>query len=193
MGTDKHNITSHVASRIWVPVLLKGILAVLLGILFLTNTAATLLIIVMLLGAYWLIDGIFTLITSFQAKEHDKSWMWGILVGILSILAGLVVFLRPVLSTIFTTTFLVYFVGFMILISGISSIATGFRLRKTSGESVMIFGGILAVLLGLLLLFHPTLSLVMLVSMLGIFSFVGGVILIILSLRMRKNLKKAII
>lgn len=192
MGTDKNNMTSNVVSGIWAPVLLKGILAVILGILFLTNTATTLLLIMMFLGAYWFIDGIFTLITSFQAKEHNKIWMWGILVGVLSILAGLVVFFQPILSTIFTTTVLIYFMGFMILISGLSSIVTGLRLRKTSDESMMILGGILAVLLGLLLLFNPALSLMMFVYMLGILSLVGGTILIILSFRIRKNFKKMV-
>jgi len=72
--------------------------------------------------------------------------------------------------------------GFIILASGISSIATGFKLRKTSGEWVMIYGGVLAVLLGLLLMFNPILT----AALLGFFSIVGGIILIVYSLKIRK-------
>jgi uncharacterized membrane protein HdeD (DUF308 family) len=186
METNSQNIIGFVASRIWWLVLLRGILALLLGILLFTNTAATLTVIMMFLGAYWLVDGMFIITASIHGRKQNASWGWGIFVGILSILAGLVILLHPMLSAVFTTTFLAYFVGFMILISGISSIVTGFQLRKTSGEWMMILGGILAVLLGVLLLFNPILSAMMLVFMLGAFSIVGGIVLIILSFRIRK-------
>jgi len=76
--------------------------------------------------------------------------------------------------------------GFIILATGISSIATGFKLRKTSGEWVMIYGGVLAVLLGPLLVFNPILTAALFVSLLGFFSIVGGIILIVYSLKIRK-------
>ena len=65
----------------------------------------------------------------------------------------------------------------MVLIAGFS---------KTSGEWVMIYGGVLAVLLGLLLVFNPILTAAMFVSLLGFFSIVGGIILIVYSLKIRK-------
>ena len=65
----------------------------------------------------------------------------------------------------------------MVLIAGFS---------KTSGEWVMIYGGVLAVLLGLLLVFNPILTAALFVSLLGFFSIVGGIILIVYSLKIRK-------
>ena len=61
----------------------------------------------------------------------------------------------------------------MVLIAGFS---------KTSGEWVMIYAGVLAVLLGLLLVFNPILT----AALLGFFSIVGGIILIVYSLKIRK-------
>jgi uncharacterized membrane protein HdeD (DUF308 family) len=138
------------------------------------------------LGAYWFVDGIFTLVASVQEKKHNKNWGWGIFVAILSILAGIAVFVQPILSALFTTTFLVYLMGFLILASGISSIATGFKLDAASGKWVMILGGVLAIILGLMLLFNPVLSAAVFVSMLGIFSVLGGIVLIMLSFKIRK-------
>ena len=57
---------------------------------------------------------------------------------------------------------------------------------KTSGEWVMIYGGVLAVLLGPLLVFNPILTAALFVSLLGFFSIVGGIILIVYSLKIRK-------
>jgi len=190
METNSQTLIGQAASAIWWLVLLRGILAIILGILFFTNPGATLIVLMTFLGAYWFVDGIFTLVTSLQEKKNNKNWGWGIFVAVLSILAGIAVFVQPILSALFTTSFLVYFMGFLILASGISSIATGFKLNKESGKWIMILGGVLAIILGLLLLFNPVLSAAVFVSMLGIFSVIGGIFLAILAFQIRK-LKKA--
>ncbi|MDR4505864.1 MAG: HdeD family acid-resistance protein [Candidatus Scalindua sp.] len=186
METGSQTLIAKAASAIWWTVLLRGILAVIIGIMFFSNPGATLVVIMMFLGAYWLVDGIFTLIASFYGKKVHKHWGWGMFVAILSILAGIAVFAQPIAATLFTTTFLVYFMGFMILASGISSVATGIKLRKTSGEWMMIFGGVFAILLGLLLLFNPIFSATFFVLLLGIFTIIDGVSLITVSFRIRK-------
>ena len=186
METASQAIISKVASAIWWIVLLRGILAVIIGIMFFSNPGATILVIMMFLGAYWFIDGIFTLIASFHGKKEHKHWGWGIFVSILSILAGIAVFSQPIAATLFTTTFLAYLMGFLILASGISSVATGIKLRKTSGEWMMFLGGVFTILLGLLLLFNPIFSAAFFVSLLGFFAIIGGVSLIVVSFRIRK-------
>jgi uncharacterized membrane protein HdeD (DUF308 family) len=175
-----------VVSGIWWLVLLRGIAAILLGILIFANTAAALTVIMIFLGIYWLVDGIFTLIAANIGKNEHKYWGWGIFVGLISILAGLAVLSRPVLSAIFTATLLVSLAGIMIIISGISSIVTGFRLRKTSGEWMMILGGALGLILGLLLLLNPLLSALVYVYMLAVFSIIGGILLIVFAFKIQK-------
>lgn len=180
-----------VASAIWWLVLLRGIAAVLLGILLFTNTAATLSVIIIFLGIYWVVDGISTLLASFIGREEHSNWGWGIFVGIISILAGLAVLSQPVLTAIFTTSFIVSFVGIMIIISGVWSIVTGFRLRKTSGEWVMIIGGVLGLILGLLLVMNPLISALVYVYIIAVFLIIGGFALIVMAFQVKK-LKKTI-
>ncbi len=180
-----------VASAIWWLVLLRGIAAVLLGILLFTNTAATLSVIIIFLGIYWVVDGISTLLASFIGREENSNWGWGIFVGIISILAGLAVLSQPVLTAIFTTSFIVSFVGIMIIISGVWSIVTGFRLRKTSGEWVMIIGGVLGLILGLLLVMNPLFSALVYVYIIAVFLIIGGFSLIVMAFQVKK-LKKTI-
>ena len=192
METNSQSLIGKAAAVIWWLVLLRGIAVIILGILFFTNPGATLIVIMTFLGAYWLVDGLFTLIASLQGKKENKNWVWGIFVGILSILAGLAVFSQPIAATLFTTTFLMYFMGFIILVSGISSIATGFKLDKASGKWVMILGGVLTAFLGLLLLVNPVFSATFFVSILGFFSIIGGIMLIGLSFQIRR-LKNALV
>jgi len=181
-----------VASAIWWLVLLRGIAAVLLGILLFTNPDAILSVVIIFLGIYWVVDGIITLLASFTGREEHSNWGWGIFVGIISILAGLAVLSQPVLTAIFTAQFIVSLVGIMIIISGVSSIVTGFRLRKTSGEWMMILGGVLGLILGLLLLMNPLFSALVFVNITAIFSIIGGFALIVMAFQVKK-LKKTII
>jgi len=180
-----------VASAIWWLVLLRGIAAVLLGILLFTNPDAILSVVIIFLGIYWVVDGIITLLASFTGREEHSNWGWGIFVGIISILAGLAVLSQPVLTAIFTAQFIVSLVGIMIIISGVSSIVTGFRLRKTSGEWMMILGGVLGLILGLLLLMNPLFSALVFVNITAIFSIIGGFALIVMAFQVKK-LKKTI-
>ena len=184
MTTSK--LLDQAASDVWWLALLCGIAAVMLGFLLFTNKAAALEIIFIFLGIYWLVDGVVTLLASFTGRNENEGWGWGIFSGVISILAGLAVLSQPVLTAIFTAKFIVSLVGIMIIISGVSSILTGFRLRKTSGEWMMIFGGALGLILGLLLLFNPLFSAAVYVNMLAIFSMIGGIMLIVLAFKIKK-------
>jgi len=176
----------NVATGIWWLILLRGIAALLLGILLLTNTAKTLLVLIIFLGIYWVVDGIITLLTSFSGRKEHSGWGWGIFAGIISVFAGLAVLSQPLLIAMFTASFIFSLVGILIVISGISSIVSGFRLRKTSDEWTMIVGGALSAILGLLLLMNPLFSAVVYVYALAFFSIIGGIVLISLSFRAKK-------
>jgi len=179
----------NVATGIWWLILLRGIAALLLGILLLTNTAETLLVLIIFLGIYWVVDGIITLLTSFSGRKEHSGWGWGIFAGTISVFAGLAVLSHPVLTSMFTASFMVSLVGILIVISGISSIVSGFRLRKTSDEWTMIVGGALSAILGLLLLMNPLFSAVVYVYALAFFSIIGGIVLISLAFRAKKLVK----
>ncbi len=180
-------------SGVWWLVLLRGIAVGILGCLLLTRPAITVLVIVQFMGIYWLVDGIFTLARSIRGRKTHRNWGWGIFVGVLGILAGLVVLSRPLASAILTQLFLVYFLGITAIVSGITSIVTGYRLRKEiRGEWSMFFGGLIWAIFGVLLLTSPLMSAVVLIWIAGIFSIVAGIIMIILGFRLR-SLAKGIV
>ena len=185
--TRNQSLVQMLFAQTWWLVLLRGLALGILGVLLIARPLQTILILVMFMGAYWFVDGIFTLVQAIRGRQHYSHWGWAVFSAVLGIIAGMVVFSRPFLSTVLTVTFLVYFIGFLALVNGISAIITGIRLRKViDNEWSMILGGILTVLFGLLLVFRPLISMAMLVWMAGIFAVVIGIVLIVVAFRMRR-------
>ena len=172
---------------LWILILIRGIAAILLGALLITQPLITLSVLVLFMGAYWFVDGIMTVVSAIQGRKHVDGWGWGLFFGAVSALAGLFVMGAPALSAVFTATFLIYLLAFSAIVSGFSGIFTGFRLRKEiDSEWAMIIGGVLWLLFGLMLLGRPLLSAAVLVNVIAAFSVVGGVILLILAFKARK-------
>ena len=99
----------------WWLVLIEGVALIILGILFLTNTVATTVIFIQVLGWYWLIRGIFYIIQIFL---DSSMWGWKLAGGILGILAGIVVINHPLLSPLAVGSALVIILGVQGVIGG---------------------------------------------------------------------------
>jgi len=183
---EQKGVLKELFSSIWWLVLLRGFVILLMGLLLIFRPVPTIIVLVYLLGFYWFFDGIFTLIESVRGRKSNQEWRWGLFVGIVSVLAGVIVFTQPYISAVIGATFVIYLVAILALISGIWGIMTGVRLRKViSNEWSMILGGVLAALFGILLMVNPLVSAMTLVWIMGIFALIGGIALIALSFRIR--------
>jgi uncharacterized membrane protein HdeD (DUF308 family) len=167
-------------SDIWWLVLLQGIAMLVLGILLLTATGVTLVTIILFVGAYWLVDGIFSIVRIFL-KDSDIHWGWLLARGILGILAGILVLRHPLWATVLVPATLVIILGIQGIIMGAISLVQAF---KGDGWWAGILGA-LSVIFGLILLFNPLLGAAVLPVVLGILGIVGGIVLIVLSFRIR--------
>ena len=162
----------------WWLVLIQGIVLLILGIYLLTTPYQTLLVLVWFIGAYWLISGIFALIS----LAVDQSNMGGkILVGILGIIAGTLILIYPYYSTILLPTMLIIFIGVWGLIIGFITL---FHSMKGGGWGEAILG-ILAIIFGIALLANPLIGAALLPYVLGIFAVIGGIGAIISAFMLR--------
>jgi hypothetical protein len=66
----------------------------------------------MFFGAYWLVDGIFSIIHIFL-KNSDLHWSWLLSRGIIGILPEIILLRHPLLSALFGPTVTVWIMGFM--------------------------------------------------------------------------------
>jgi uncharacterized membrane protein HdeD (DUF308 family) len=167
-------------SPIWWLVLLEGIAVLILGLLLITNTGVTLFTLIIFLGIYWLIDGIFSLIRIFVGHS-DIHWGWLLARGILGILAGLLVLRHPIYSSILVPAVIVIILGIEGIIIGAIRLVQAF---KGDGVWAGVMGA-LSIIFGLILLFNTLLAAFVLPLVVGIFGIIGGIILIIQSFRIK--------
>jgi uncharacterized membrane protein HdeD (DUF308 family) len=175
------SILSVVTGNWWV-LALRGVLAVLFGLLALIAPIATLTVLVLFWGAFALVDGIFAIIAAFRVAGGRGRW-WLIIEGVLGILAGIVTFLYPGL----TALVLLYIIAFWAILIGIMRIVTAISLRREiQNEWLMILGGALTVIFGILLIVLPGPGLLSLTWLIGIWALIFGIALIALAFRVRK-------
>lgn len=174
----------HALAKKWWLVLLRGIVSVLFGIVAFIWPGLTLFTLVLFYGAFALVDGVIALVSAFGKHEGAPTW-WLILVGIAGIGAGVITFLWPGL----TALVLVIFIGAWALVHGIFEIIGAIRLRKEiDNEWWLILAGIVSVLFGLLVLFFPGSGALGLIWAIAAYAIIFGILLIGLSLRLRKHL-----
>ncbi len=162
----------------WWLVLLEGIFAVVIGISLLTQTALTVSIIVQILGLYWFFGGILAIVSIFINRSH---WGLKLLAGIVGIIAGLLVILNPVISTILVPSLIVSLIALGGVVIGLIDIVRAFR-GAGLGTGVL---GILSIILGLLILLNPIYATFASAIVVGLVAIGGGVIAIIMAFRLR--------
>jgi uncharacterized membrane protein HdeD (DUF308 family) len=162
----------------WWMVLLQGLLTIGFGIAAIARPGLTLALLLTMLGIYWLIEGASGL---FAALKGGKGF-WYVLGGIVSILAGIFVFIRP--GT--TALALLVVIGVWALIRGVTEIVAALHLRKEmEGEIWLILAGVVSVLFGLFVLLRPGQGALAILSVIGLFAILKGLILTILSFKLR--------
>ena len=168
----------------WWLVLLQGIIALILGIFFLTSPYMTLLVLVTFLGAYWFVSGIFSLVSI--GVDKTNAGMKALL-GILGIFLGIAILAYP-----FYSAFIVPFV-FVIMVGVWALIIGGLHMYQafTGGGWAIGILGLISVIFGLILLIQPYIATLALPFVLGILGIVFGFAAIIGSFMIRSQQKAA--
>jgi len=176
-GNHAHNV----GTERWV-VALRGVFAIVFGVLAIVWPGLTLLVLITLFGAYALVDGIFAVIAGIASYGRNERWWAVLLEGIAGIILGLLTFFYPGI----TALVLVYFIAAWALVTGIFEIAAAIRLRKEiEGEWMMVLSGILSIIFGAFLVAAPGAGALGLTWVIGAYGIVWGILLIILAFRLR--------
>jgi uncharacterized membrane protein HdeD (DUF308 family) len=176
-------------SKSWGLILLRGIIAILFGILALTRPAMTLAVLVVLFGVYAIIDGIFSLIAAFSGWGHREDRWLLLLEGLIGLGVGIITLQAPGITAIA----LVFFIAVWALATGILRIVAAIRLRKEiKGEFWMVFSGLAGVLFAILVMERPAAGAITLVWLIGWYAILMGVMLTFLGFEMRRLRKPEI-
>ncbi|MGL4262896.1 MAG: HdeD family acid-resistance protein [Afipia sp.] len=166
-------------SSIWWVFLLQGIAGILLGLMLLTAPAATLVTLVTFLGFYWIVSGVLSLVQMFV--DRSVPWIWSLLIGLVSVAAGVLVVKHPLVAALTVPTIIVLVFGIEGIVIGILELIGGF-----SGGGVGSFiRGIFNLLIGILLLSAPMAAALAVPLVFGILLLLQGGALIALAFRAR--------
>src|SRR5512142_2592838 len=110
-------------SRNWWLVLLRGVLAILFGILAFVWPGITWLTLIIIFGVYTIVDGVVAVVTGLSRTKESPRWWHFLLEGLISIVAGVVALILPELATLV----LIYILASWAVITGVLEIAAAIR------------------------------------------------------------------
>jgi uncharacterized membrane protein HdeD (DUF308 family) len=169
-------------------VALRGIAALVLGFFALRWPGSMLLGLILVFGAYALVDGVLALVSAAKGNaEYGRGWL--VLEGLADIFVGLATFAWPGITLLALT----YLIATWAIIKGIFALAGAIRLRRyIRHEWLYILGGLVSILLGVAIFGRPILGALAITSMLGIYGVFFGIVLLGLSFSLRR-VEKAVL
>ncbi len=171
------------AKRIWIFATIRGVLAIIFGLIALFAPIATAIALAIVVGVFAIVTGVFDVIEAIRHRG-SSSMVLRIVLGAVSILFGILVLVWPGISL----TILVIMVGVWAIVTGILQIMSSVRHRASpdSGWVWGIIGGALTILFGVLVIIWPRTGLVTIIWIIGIWAVVWGITLIVLGVKLRK-------
>jgi uncharacterized membrane protein HdeD (DUF308 family) len=174
----------HALAKAWWLLLIRGIAAIVFGILAFAWPGLTLVTLVLFYGAFAMVDGVIALVAAFTGGAKPVPTWWLVVIGLLGIGAGIATFMMPGITAIL----LILFMGGWALVHGIFEIIGAIQLRKEiDNEWMLILSGVVSVLFGLIVLIAPGAGALGLVWAIAAYSIVFGISFIALSLRLRNH------
>jgi uncharacterized membrane protein HdeD (DUF308 family) len=173
----------HFLAISWWMLAIRGVAAVLFGLLALAWPALTLLVLVLLFAVYTLTVGSLAVIASLRTRDKQGWWLV-LLLGLASITTGTVALLYPRM----TAFVLVLVMGAGALITGVIDTWIAVRLRKEiRNEWFLGLAGVISILFGAFVLLSPGAGALALVWVIALQSISTGVLFVIIGLRVRSS------
>jgi uncharacterized membrane protein HdeD (DUF308 family) len=165
-------------SRNWGAIALRGFIAVLLGVIAIAWPGPTVAVLVILLGAFALVEGVTNVVAGVRGREG-----WAIAEGVISVLAGIAIVVWPAI----TALVLLYIVAAWAIITGVIRIVAAVQLRRVvRNEWLLVGSGVASIIFGAIAALFPGAGILALIWLLGAWLIVLGVILIALGLSLRQ-------
>jgi uncharacterized membrane protein HdeD (DUF308 family) len=185
-GPPGYELMIAVLAKNWWAIGIRGALGILFGLIALFLPGATMLSLVLVFAAYAFADGVFGIVSAVRAARAHERWGYLLLEGLVNIAVAAVAVLWPGI----TVVAFVFLVAFWAILTGVLELAAAFRLEIIDGRGWLIFGGVVSVLYGALLIVTPMIGAVVLTWWLGAYALVFGVSLVVLAFKLHARLEK---
>jgi uncharacterized membrane protein HdeD (DUF308 family) len=166
----------------WQSLALRGLAALLFGILALVWPDLTLWALVILFGAYVLVDGLFALAAAFRGEGRDRRG-WLAVEGVAGVLAGIITFVWPDI----TALALLFLIAAWALVTGVMKIAMAIQLRhEISNEWMLWLSGLVSIAFAVVLVITPGAGALVITWLIGWFAVVLAIVLFVVAWRLRR-------
>ena len=182
-GGEPNDAMSTLLARNWWAIALRGVCAILFGIIALLLPGVTMLALVLLFAAYMLVDGILAIVAGVRAAQRHDRWGWLIFEGALDLIAGAIAVVWPLV----TVVAFVWLLAAWAIVSGVVLFAASFRLNLAHGRWLMSLGGAISVIWGVLLIVWPLVGALVLTWWIAAYALFFGGALLFLAFRLRRR------
>jgi len=172
---------SALLARNWWAIALRGVAAIVFGLIALFVPGAVLLTLALLLAAYLLVDGVLGIIAAVRAASHHERWGLLLFEGLVNIVVGVIAAVFPAAAVLG----FVLLIAAWALITGVLMLIAAFRLHVSHGRWWLLFAGLVSVIWGVLLLLAPLIGAVVLTWWLGAYAIIFGISLLVVGFRLR--------
>ncbi|MCO5100094.1 MAG: HdeD family acid-resistance protein [Burkholderiaceae bacterium] len=168
--------------RSWWVLLLRGLVAIAFGILIWIQPGISLAALLLLFGAYAMVEGILVIWTAVAERAQREHWWLLLLEGLLSVGVGILTFVVPDI----TALALLFYIAIRAIATGVLEIVTAIHLRREiEGEWLLILGGLASVVFGVILMAQPGVGALAVLWLIATYAIVFGVLLVILAFKAR--------
>ncbi|MGW2146255.1 HdeD family acid-resistance protein [Nonomuraea bangladeshensis] len=165
----------------WWALALRGVLALIFGILAVAWPGITLLVLAVVFGAYAFVDGVLAGVAATRAAKGRRAPL--ILLAVAGVIFGILCLIWPGVTVLVVTLL----IGIWAIVTGIAEIIAAIRLRhEIRGEWLHVLAGALSVLFGVLVLTWPATGALTIALLIGVYAILAGIMLIVLAFRMRR-------
>jgi uncharacterized membrane protein HdeD (DUF308 family) len=173
----------------WWLLVLRGVAAVFFGLAALLWPGLTLAALVLLFGAYAIVDGVASLITALRRRE-PRSWEWHLVQGVLGIAAGIVAIVLPALAALA----LVVLVAAWAILTGVAEIVLAAKMKERLATEVLWYlAGALSILLGLSLALFPAAGALAVTWLIGAYALFIGIVFVSLGITIRAAVRTTLV
>src|SRR5436190_16865535 len=165
----------------WVPVI-RGIAAIVFGIIAFTHPGLAATTLILLFGAWVLIDGIFRVVGAIGHRTSDPDWGWHLVIGFLGIIVGLLTFHAPGITAL---ALVIYVAAWALMIGGYEIMLAVKLRREIKGEWFLILMGLISIAFAVMLLWNPVAGAAALIWLLAWYAVIFGVLGIFFGFRLR--------
>jgi uncharacterized membrane protein HdeD (DUF308 family) len=171
----------------WYMYLIRGILALIFGIIMLVWPSATVLVLIVLFGCFALVEGLFSIGYSIASASKGDKFFAQLMLGLLGVLVGIIVLARPGVATLAV----IWVIAFWLLIRGVLMIISAFEMSGSAGVRWLVgITGVIALILGILMFIFPVSGVFGIILVIGLYLVVMGIFLFVASFFFRSAEKK---